>query len=128
LHKLIAIAAFGVLLAGCNMAGPGVMRVQPLEEPGQEHETTYNSEWVNKKAPDPVNTLDNKGELSVDLSERELGVRYMGEESMLGKKDVEYESAADKRRRERVETRRAAWNKRMGIKTMNDEQKERESE
>jgi hypothetical protein len=127
LYKLFALTAFTVLLAGCSMAGPGVVAAHPPYEVGQDHETTYNSEWVNKKA-DPVNTLDNDRELSVDLTERELGVHYMGEDSMLGKKDTKYESAADKRRRERVEARRAVWHKRMGIKTMNEEEKERQGE
>lgn len=128
MHKLLVIAVFSVLLAGCNMSGPGVARVQPMQQPGEEYETTYNSEWVNKKAPDPLGTLDNDRKLSIDLSEREMGVRYLNEDTMIGDKEMKYETRSDKRIRERRETRREAWRGRMGIKTMVDEQKERESE
>lgn len=128
LRKLCAILGFAVLLAGCNMSGPGVMRVQPMQQPGQEYETTYNSEWVNKKAPDPLGELNGGRELSIDISERELGARYMDEDRLVGTNEVRYQSAAEKRQAERRNARREAWRTRMGIKTVTDEQKERDSE
>lgn len=116
---------FSALAAGCNMSGPGVARLGSPQQPGTEHETTYDSSWVNKAKPDAINTLDNDQQLSVDLTERKLGVRYLDEDSKIGDK---YEPAWEKRQREREEARKEAWRKRGGIKTIKDEQKERESE
>ncbi|MCB9894082.1 MAG: hypothetical protein H6839_06530 [Planctomycetes bacterium] len=89
----------------------------------QQQNTTYNSKWVNTAEPDAINTLERKGELSVDISERQIGVRYLDEDSMIGDK---YEPAYQKRQREREEARRKAWKEKMGLKTIKDEQKERE--
>lgn len=104
------------------------MRVQPMQQPGQEYETTYYSEWVNKKEPDPLGELNGGRELSIDISERELGAGYMNEDRLVGTNDVRYQSAAEKRQSERRNARRAAWRTRMGIKTVTDEQRERDAE
>lgn len=125
LRNLALLIAFSALAAGCNMSGPGVARLGPPQQAGTEHETTYDSSWVNKAKPDAINTLDNNQQLSVDISERQLGVRYLDEDSKIGDK---YEPAYEKRQREREEARKEAWRKRMGLKTIKDEQKERESE
>ncbi len=125
LRKFALLIGFSLFAAGCNMSGPGVARLGAPQQPGTEHETTYDSSWVNKAKPDATNTLDNGQELSVDISERQLGVRYLDEDSRIGD---QYEPAHKKRQREREEARREAWRKRMGIKNIKDEQKERESQ
>ncbi|MCB9932568.1 MAG: hypothetical protein H6841_04010 [Planctomycetes bacterium] len=125
LRKIALVLVISAFAAGCNMSGPGVARLGAPQQPGTEHETTYDSSWVNKDKPDAINTLDHDQELSVDISERQVGVRYLDEDSKIGDK---YEPAYMKRQREREEARREAWRKRMGLKTIKDEQKERESE
>lgn len=123
LRVLIPAFIVGVFLAGCNMSGPGVARVGALPAQGAPLNTTYNSEWVNRGDPDPINSIERKGKLSADLSERELGVRYFDENSEIG--DTR-EPMYLKRQRERQEARQAAWREKMGLKTIRDEQKERE--
>jgi hypothetical protein len=123
LRKLALLIAFSVFAAGCHMSAPGVARLGAPQQPGTEHETTYDSSWVNKDKPDAINTLDNNQELSVDISERQLGVRYFDEDSSIGEGN---ERAFEKRQRERKEARQEAWRKRGGIKTIKDEQQERE--
>jgi hypothetical protein len=123
LTKLAAIFAFGVLLAGCGMAGPGIARSQPAPAAGVEHETTYDSSWVKPHEPDAINTLNPQKELSADISKRQLGVRYFDEDTKIGEKHV---PAYEKRQQEREEARRKAWQARTGLKTIKDEQEERE--
>lgn len=107
------------------MSGPGVARVGELPRQGAPVDTTYNSDWVNRGEPDAINSIEPQGELSADLSEREIGVRYLDEDSMIGD---EYEPKYLQRQRERQEARRKAWREKMGLKTIVDEQKEREEE
>jgi hypothetical protein len=114
---------FSALAAGCGMAGPGVARSQPAPAPGVEHETFYDSSWVTPREPDAINTLNPQNEWSVDISKRELGVRYLDEDTKIGEKHV---PAYEKRQQEREEARRKAWRARTGLKTMKDEQAERE--
>jgi len=105
------------------MSGPGVARVQPAPAPGVERETTYDSSWVTPREPDALNTLDHKRELSVNVGERELGVRYLDEDTKIGDKHV---PAYEKRQHEREKARRDAWRARTGLKTIKDEQAEAE--
>lgn len=111
-----------MLLAGCNMSGPGVARLGELPPQGVPQETTYNSKWVNTGAPDPIDSLERKGDLSADLSQREIGVRYVDEDSIVGD---EYEPKYLQRQRERKEARQKAWRERMGLKTIKDEEEAR---
>ena len=92
-------------------------------QPGDEMNTTYNSNWVNQE-PDVINTLDENRELSIDLSTRELGVRYLDEDAQVGDK---HEPLYLKRQREREEARRKAWRAKMGLKTIKDEERERQN-
>ncbi|MCA8914060.1 MAG: hypothetical protein KDB90_01510 [Planctomycetes bacterium] len=105
------------------MASPGVAHLGPPLTAEQQLNTTYNSKWVNTAEPDAINSLERKGDLSVDISERQIGVRYLDEDSMIGDK---YEPAYLKRQREREEARRKAWKTRMGLKTIKDEEKQRQ--
>jgi hypothetical protein len=105
------------------MSGPGVARVMPAPEPGVEHKTTYDSRWVTPREPDAINSLNQQKDLSVDISERKLGVRYLDEDSKIGGKTV---PAHEKRQHDREEARRKAWQARMGIKTVKDEQEKRD--
>jgi hypothetical protein len=123
LTKLAVILAFSALAAGCGMAGPGVARSQPAPAPGVERETFYDSSWVTPREPDAINTLNQQKDLSADISDRELGVRYFDEDSKIGDKHV---PAYEKRQHDREEARRKAWRARMGLKTIKDEQEERE--
>jgi hypothetical protein len=111
------------LLAGCAMSGPGVASVQPQGSYYEEQNkgSVYNDDWTNKPEPTSIDHLDSNagGELSADISERELGVRYMDEDTMLGD---EYTPAYKKRQQERRDARRAEWKKRMGYTTIKDEQ------
>ena len=107
------------------MSGPGVARVGELPPQGVPLDTTYESDWVNRGEPDIINSIEPRGDLSADLSEREIGVRYLDEDSQLG--DT-YEPKYLQRQRERQEARRKAWREKMGLKTIKDEQQEREEE
>ena len=86
MRRLVPILAFAVLAAGCNMAGPGVQHLGSEMTAEQQQHTTYNSKWVNTAEPDVINTLDRKGELSTDISDRQLGVRYVMEGLALGQR------------------------------------------
>ena len=119
------IVSFAALLAGCNMSGPGVARVGALPAQGAPVETTYNSDWVNRGEPDPVHSIERKGELSIDLSEREIGVRYLDEDTQIGDP---YEPKYLQRQRERKEARQKALRERLGLKTIKDEEQERNEE
>lgn len=123
MSKLLIIVAFSALAAGCGMAGPGVARSQPAPAPGVERETFYDSSWVTPHEPDAINTLDHKRELSVNISEHKLGVRNLDENTKIGDRVV---PAYEKRQHDREEARRKAWRARMGLKTIKDEQAERE--
>lgn len=107
------------------MASPGVASLGGTSTPGQAQPTMYNSDWV-RKEPDAVDKLGGAAgnqHLSVDVSERELGVRYMDEKSEIGdtgKRGYEIRQA------ERREARQKAWGQRMGLKNIKDEQAERE--
>jgi len=97
------------MLAGCGMAAPGVARVGAPYGPG--HQTTYNSDWVNKPK-DPLDTLDHEHmSLGADLSQREFGVSYWDEDPETGRRVPGYQ----RRQQERQEARRAAWRARMGL-------------
>jgi hypothetical protein len=122
LSKLAVILAFAVLVAGCGMAGPGVARSQPAPPPGTERETFYDSRWVKPREPDAINTLNPQKDLSVNISERKLGVRYLDENSKIGDKTV---PAYEKRQHDREKARRKAWQARMGLKTVKSEQDEK---
>lgn len=122
MRNLAILVLFGAFVAGCNMSGPGVARVGELPPAGVPVETTYNSEWVNRGEPDIINSIERSGELSADLSEREIGVRYLDEDSTIGD---EYEPKYLQRQRERQEARRKAWREKMGLKTIKDEEEER---
>jgi hypothetical protein len=122
LRLSVLVLAF-ICLAGCNMSGPGVARVGAPPAAGAPVNTSYNSDWVNRGEPDPIHSIDRHGELSVDIQNRELGVRYFDENSQIG--DA-HEPAHLKRQRERQEARRNAWRERMGLKNIRDEQRERE--
>jgi hypothetical protein len=124
LTKFVAILAFALLAAGCGMSGPGVARVMPAPAPGVEHKTTYDSRWVTPREPDAINTLNQQKDLSADISDRKLGVRYLDEDSKIGDKTV---PAWEKRQHDREEARRKAWQARMGLKNVKDEQEERDS-
>ena len=120
LSKLAVILAFSTLVAGCGMAGPGVARVMPAPEAGIDHKTTYDSRWVTPREPDAINSLNQQKDLSVDISERKLGVRYLDEDSKIGDKTV---PAHEKRQRDREDARRKAWQARMGLKTIKTDDK-----
>lgn len=105
------------------MAGPGVGSVSPQGSYYEEEQkgSVYNDDWTNKPAPTSIDHLDaNAGEgLSADISERQLGQRYLDEDTMIGE---EYVPAHKKRQQERREARRAAWKERMGYTNIKDEQ------
>lgn len=88
----------------------------------EEHnkDTMFDDEWTNKPGPTSIDHLDYNagGELSADMSERELGVRYFDDDSRI---DDEYVPAYQKRQQERREARRAEWRDRMGISNIKDE-------
>ena len=109
------------------MSAPGVARVGAPLPAGEQTNTTYNSDWVNRGPANAVNGLNGEQQMSVDISERKLGTRYnMDESARIGADGVRYsESAQEKRQRERQEARRTVWRERMGIKTMRDEESER---
>jgi hypothetical protein len=104
-----------MLVAGCAMSAPGVASVGPT--PGPNHTTTYNSDWVTRPA-DPLDTIDRDDmSLGADLSKREFGVSYWGEDPTTGRRVPAYKQ----RQLERQEARRAAWRERMGITRIGDE-------
>lgn len=108
-----------LLLAGCQMAAPGVASISP---PPTDRETTYDNRWVNK----PPNALDDpqhKQHHSVDVSERELGEAWWIDEDGNRIKRV---PGYEKRQAERRAARQSELKKRMGISNIKDEQKERE--
>lgn len=109
------------------MASPGVASLGgSTTTPGQSQPTMYNSDWV-RKEPDAVDRMGHgtsKQHLGVDISERQLGVRYMDEDSEIGNTTPRgYEI----RQAERREARQKAWSNRMGLKNLKDEQAEREA-
>jgi hypothetical protein len=130
LRYLACLMLLSVFVAGCNMSAPGVARVGAPLPAGEQANTTYNSDWVNRGPADSVNGLNGEQHMSVDISERKLGTRYhMDEEARIGADGVRYnEPAHEKRQRERQEARRAVWRERMGFKTMADEEAERKGE
>lgn len=116
---------FSALLAGCGMAGPGVASLQPSGAYHEEvtQDTLYNNDWTNGPQATSVDSLDADRPLSVDISERELGVTTLDEETRIGQKKRR-EPAHLKRQRERREARRAVWRERMGITNIKDEQED----
>jgi hypothetical protein len=110
---------FCLLLAGCNMAAPGVASFRPLDGPstaGPEKPgfmtmllgNTPSDDWVNVGKPQIRNSLP-EGHMSVDISEREVGKNYLVDEN--GKR---YASAAEKRQAERRAERQAELRKAYG--------------
>jgi hypothetical protein len=113
--RILALVVMMLAVAGCNMSAPGVARVGP--SPGANYQTTYNSDWVNRKS-DPLETIEREDmSLGADLSKREFGVSYWGEDPTTGRRIP----AHKQRQMERQEARRAAWRERMGITRIGDE-------
>lgn len=120
--RTLAILTLLLLLGGCAMAGTGVASATARPKDGTIHQSTYNDQWVYKPQSE-LDSLDvSKQKLEVvDISKRELGVSYLDPDVASGK----YESEADKKIAQRLEARQAAWNQRLGIKTIKDEQEAR---
>lgn len=110
------------LIAGCSMAAPGVASISAPPPPGGR-KTTYDNSWVNQP-PNPTDNLPENQHMSVDISERELGDPWWIDED--GNKKPRRKPGYEERQEKRQAERRAVIKERMGIKTMKDEQKERE--
>ena len=95
-----------LFLAGCNMAAPGIGRIQAGPRYGTVPETFYDNSWANPYE-DPVALPDRLPEahLGIDLSERELGPLSLDRERPNGG----YASAAERRQAERRAERRRKW-------------------
>ena len=91
------------------MSASGVARVQGPPDQGLRHKTLYNNDWTAPYEPSAVDTLP-EGHMGTDISEHELGVRNVDDETREGG----YLSASERRQAERKEARREAWKKQYG--------------
>ncbi len=101
--RVLTIGLFAMLvLGGCGMAGPGVASFRADQPAGVERTTLFNDSWVEEPERSELNELP-EGELSIDISERELGKNYHDPEL----RESRYMTRAERRQMERRKKRRA---------------------
>lgn len=119
MHRLALLLP--LLIAACQMAGPGVGSISAPPQPG-ERTTTYNNDWVNPQ-PSALNSVPQFEKWSTDLSERELGQSpwFDNDGNPTGPRKPGWQI----RQEERQAARKAEMRKRMGITNIRDEQRAR---
>jgi hypothetical protein len=119
--RVLLIIPFCLLAAACGMAGPGIGG-GPNTGPGP---TWFNNSWVTNQELEP-NQLNENPQLSVDISERQLGVPAWFEND--GDISKRRQPGYVQRQQERQAERRAIMRERMGLSNIRQEQQEREKE
>lgn len=121
MRLFVPLLFFSALAASCQMAAPGVARVQGPPPSGQPYETTFNNGWANPYEPETpegdapaeqfhgidfakVESIDD----TYELPEQRHGTDFSARESAVREASTDNLTGAEKRQAERRAARRAA--------------------